>query len=500
MALPCLNIEVLETIILHTLPEGFENMALTCRKIYTISKPFIQRHNTLRTHFRSFTYFEKMADSSFTIRSAFDLIVRIAVEPIVARYVRHADLRVDSIFLRGRPREFNPDVHCDDTLLRLFSESPELKEGGLDWCEYFSVIEEDLQSARYSQYASAFLLTLLPNVKTLILPRMWKPLAATDSIINAVIDEAKRSARDSCDPASLAQTTKFETSSSLGPKETFELAWACPFLALPHLRSFRAPSCVALEDSPPANTYIPSYPYSDTFGERLVTANLVSCCIDHRGISDFLKHTRSLRTLRYSHSTKNDSSPSGVDWDICRFIMAIGHRVGSFLEELSVTISDIRGSIAPGRVSMQAFQHLRQLQLPLQVPACNVMDATDPQDPDAIAEPLAVQVSLAERHEFEGDGTCITDLIPSSVARLALISTGTNDHAKILEIIFRHFAARKAFKLPALEEIQLSYYQGSEDRYQRQCTELYNEAANGDVALYLMQWPSSCTLSWDEGY
>lgn len=74
---------------------------------------------------------------------------------------------------------------------RLLAESPDLAEAGLDWKEYYTEIKEDLEAYRYSQYAATFLLTLLPNVETLTLPKCWKPLEATDKLLDVVVRKVR---------------------------------------------------------------------------------------------------------------------------------------------------------------------------------------------------------------------------------------------------------------------------------------------------------------------
>ena len=56
MALTLLPTELLENIIMHVLPEGFESVAVTCKKIYCICVPFIEQHNILCSRFHHFTY------------------------------------------------------------------------------------------------------------------------------------------------------------------------------------------------------------------------------------------------------------------------------------------------------------------------------------------------------------------------------------------------------------------------------------------------------------
>ena len=497
MALTRIPAELLENIITHLLPEGFESVALTCRKIYALCTPFIENHNTLRSQFHSFTYYEKMTDPAFTIRTAFDLITRIAVEPIVARYIRYADLKVDSFFSHRRPREDCPAIHCGDAVVKLFAESPYLEQAGLDWQKYYTEIEEDLQAARYSQNAAAFLLTLLPNVKTLTLPQKWKPISATDKLADAVVRKAKQSHHLPFDTPSLAQTTRFGPSVSLGSRTGFDLAWACPFLTLPLMRSFSGLSCVALDDGGHKSMYTPNGLYGGGFGDVLEEVHLGSSCIDEVGIASFLKHTTRLRTLRYSHSTKGSDGTRNGDWNICKFLTAIERAAGSHLEEISVSIRELRGSITPGRVSMRGFQRLRKLELPLETPMCNITAAAASQAATTPNHSLVIGDGSAECHELDNDEPSIGDLVPASVSQLSLISCGTDDHAKALDVMFRHFAARKESTLPALEEIQLSCPASADDAYKEQCARLRGETEKAGVVLHLNPWPSSVAGAWD---
>lgn len=166
MALTRLPNELIESIITHVLPEGFESLAVTCRRIYALCVPFIKRHDAPRSRFHHFTYHENPRDPSPTIATAGDLIKRIAIEPVVARYVRYADFKLDSPRSHIIPCGFVRDADCLHDVIRLFAESPYLEQAGL---------EEELnvnvyRNPRYSQHAAAFLLTLLPNVDRLILP------------------------------------------------------------------------------------------------------------------------------------------------------------------------------------------------------------------------------------------------------------------------------------------------------------------------------------------
>ena len=202
MALTFLPRELLSIVISHTIPEGFESLALTCKDIHVLCTPFIQHHNTLRSQYRHFNYTKTPS------RTAFDLIYRIALEPLVARYIRHADLINDSIFIHG---EGALAYHrgLNDGVLRLVSESPYLKQAGLDWEVFLNRMGQDVTANQYSQDAASFLLTLLPNVQTLNVPDGWQYSPATDSPLSAIIHTSKQASQPHA-RSTLSQVTRFE--------------------------------------------------------------------------------------------------------------------------------------------------------------------------------------------------------------------------------------------------------------------------------------------------
>ena len=482
MALTRLPTELLETIITYVLPEGFESMAVTCRKLYILCIPFIQRHNALSSRFHYFSYHKNLEDPIIT---AGDLIRRIAVEPIVARYIQYANFELDSPRSFTIPRGFIGDADCREDVIRLFASCPYLEQAGLDWKKYLDKTKEELNDdklSNYSQHAAAFLLTFLPNIKKLTLPRYWKPLNATDKLIDAIVHRTKQSS-SLCDRPSLVQVTRFELYVSRVPQDRFSLGLASPFLALPRIRSFRGPSCVVMDDN---QKRIKHY----SFGETLESVFFVACCVDEVGIADFLKNTKRLKTLKYSHSTKYNISIQC--WDICKFIAAIKRQVGSHLVEFSISIGEPFGSIAPGKVSMRGFPCLRQLEFPLEIVICNITAAAC--RVSKLSESL---VGSPSDHELDCDALFIGDLVPASVSVLSLISHGTDHHDKALDVMFWDFAARKGTTLPALKEIHLVCPNSADDAYKDHCTRLLAETQKAGVDLHLEPWPHSGTLTWD---
>ncbi|KAL8909955.1 MAG: hypothetical protein Q9171_004721 [Xanthocarpia ochracea] len=335
-------------------------------------------------------------------------------------------------------------------------------------------------------------MTLLPNADTLILPKLWKPLDATDELIDAIV----RKTNEAYSPenwASLAQVSRFENSASV--VEQFTLEWVNPFLALPHVRSFHGTSCVATADDGHRNNQ--SNNSERGFGKTLVEIDFLACCIDDVAIADFLHHTSHLRTLEYSHMTKADSGPQA--WNICKFITAIERNVGSHLEQLSISIRELRGSIPPGCTSMRGFQRLRKLEFPLEIVVCTIAAATSCRSAIIPNVPLVVKDGSTDEHrDLDHDEPFISDFVPALVSQLSVLSSGTNVHAKALNVAFRHFAATKASTLPALEEVQLSYPDNATVTYKDQCSRLLAETEKTGVVLRLNRDPAESIITWNE--
>lgn len=195
----------------------------------------------------------------------------------------------------------------------------------------------------------------------------------------------------------------------------------------------------------------------------------MSCCIDEVSIAKFLQHNPNLKTLRYSHLSKQIVGDQY--WNICDFVAAIEREVGNHLAKLSVSIRAYSDQIVSGRVSLRGFQRLQKLELSLEI-------AIDMNDSELF----------------------IDDLIPASVSQLSFISKGTDNHAKILDVIFRDFAVRQKQKkiiVPALERIVLTCPNDATDAYKRQCASLLAETEKAGISLELRFFTSFSTLIWD---
>lgn len=351
MALTTFPPNLLDLIVEYSLPRSFENLATTCQTIHARCTPFIKRHNELRSRFRDFVYYAHAQDS---LVAASDLISLIAADPIVAQYIRAANLKEDSKFLShlrvyGEPPKSVPSIEDGGAIVQLFANSTYLRRARLDWRKYYSTFAEDVREMRYSQQGSSFLLTLLDGTEQLTIPSSWKPNAATNQLLDVLVNEAKQSSF----PSSGLWSVKSFHGSLLRPEaQDWGLSWASPFLALPHLKSFSGPGGSAVREIPRSLAFRSS-PY---VADALETAHLGGCCIDDTGIADFLRHTPRLKTLTYSHSTQQKYLPP--NWNICEFVNAVAREAGSHLIEFSVDILELRGVILPGKASTRSFQKL----------------------------------------------------------------------------------------------------------------------------------------------
>ncbi|KAA8645024.1 uncharacterized protein ATNIH1004_009235 [Aspergillus tanneri] len=470
MAFTQLPIELLEQIITYTLPEGFESLALACKYLYTVCIPFLEHHNNLRWHFRDFRYCktkwsfrvnQQLLRFPDTATSAYNLISRIAIEPIVGRYILEADFTGDSrLYSRfaSTNREETTYEDRDKAVRQLFADSSYLRKAGIDWKEYYSAMMEDINNCCYSQQAAAFVLTLLPNLQRFRLPELWNPTPASEKLIATVIRIARQ---PTYNRASLSQVTKFEET-----RGSYNLSWATLLIALPRIQSFQGGGCIgkAYDVKSIESKYLCS-----EFNSTVETVGFWEASINAVAITDFLKHTPCLKSLTYWHSEKDSVKNQG--WDLCEFISAVQRNVGSHLESLSTVTTELRCLISPGKPCLRSFQRLRRLELPLGIVICGLKAA-----------------ELADYRSLDFN-SLLGDLVPASVSQLSLFSPGKSPHDKALDLVFRDFATQKQLQTPNLTVIRLTCPDDADELYKAQCTNLAVETERAGVALEITETP-----------
>lgn len=477
--------EILEYIIEYSLGEGFESLALTCKHFHELCSRYFKHYNELRFHFQKFSYnktnsfVKSYLQAHFqrpnTVCSAYNLIARIAIEPTIANYIREADFREDSWATERLVRELATIPERDEAVARLLAGSPYLKEAGLDWKEYLAAIDRDLEVRGYSQHAATFVLTLLPYLEVIELPRRWKPVAATDKLLNAVIQRARRASSNHQNSA-LERVTRFKFPNSRRQVRTlFDPSWAVPFFYLPNIESFWSKSCARTSDGD--GRIVPLCSHSSF--STLEAIYLEWSYLDEAAITGLLRHTPNLKTFTYSHFAKTYTDLQ--DWDMCRFVMAIEREVGSHLVELSIILHDSPDeiSITPGKVSMCGFSRLQKLEIPLELAMCNI------------------RTSAPTDSELDDSASLLRDLVPTPVSHLSLTTLeGNDDHVKAIDLMFRGFAAKKETQLPMLEEIQLLCYCYDNKLCKETRSKLAAEAQKAGVTFSRRDWTGVADSAW----
>ncbi|KAK8044232.1 F-box protein [Apiospora rasikravindrae] len=180
--------ELLFQILKCALPYDFESLALTSKRMYALSRPLLARHNELRSRYRSFRLGQSSTDlqvlATIDPLCVPELLLDIAADPIIARYIVHADLgdrvyvndaiddggRIDDYKIKERLQ--HPDER--DRLRALVNESRHLAMLDLSPNAWFAnIVNDEYGLAGEPDYPVAFLLSLLPNLESLALGNEW---------------------------------------------------------------------------------------------------------------------------------------------------------------------------------------------------------------------------------------------------------------------------------------------------------------------------------------
>jgi len=488
MALLELADELLALIVDHTIPEGFESLCLSCRKFHTLCKPLLKHHNELRSHFRNFDYLLKDKYPSLTIRTPFELIARIAEEPVVARYIEHADFKADlRLPVGGRLWIMERDGYRPETVRDLFASSKYLS--GTESQDYFEKYERGLEDNQYTQAASSFLLTLLPNVKTVVLPFRWTHDKETDKLFEAIVHHARQPNATSTN-ASLALVTTLKTGFSYAMRQGLVLNKITPLLALPNIHTFHGPTSISdIEAREPSS---PRQPIPPPVGGTLEIAYLRGCNLDGPTMKYFLRYTPRLKTLVYSHSDKQLSRV----WDICDLVTTIGKEAGSHLEELSITKREFSGKIALGTATMRDFPRLHKLEIPLDLATCVIRSAAhlgaDPADQSHVnllmcgLVPASVTRLFLTSEEWKSrDDDHNSTALSETIDGVQVFEGRPQQHKQTLETMFHCFAEKKDEQLPCLKEIRMSCHWSADEALKARCESLRAELESVGVGAHI---------------
>ena len=358
MALLGLPTEVLQDIVQHAVPEGFESILLTCKLLNDIGTPYLDEYNTNK---RKWSTIDIPRDWDSDVKIVGDLLLHVSESPIIGRYIKHARFGIRY----GDDGPVRTEVRFNDALDRLWEHLGGDMQTGLP--------EEEVKTYRFLR-AVISLLTFLPNVEELHLPSRWRDFNvhtlkddddknSTSQDIWYVLDKlvvdcnSHETARKP-----LASLQRLCYTMPGGSDEYHGFRDFVPFLAMPQIKELYTSSCKLVKD---LTTGIPfgtwRYPNYQSGLRRIELAN---CCMDAT-ISQFLSHVPSLQIFRYSHQVKWHGCE--YEWSAGEFVAAVASCCGDTLTDLAITIEGHIGSIVTGVTSLHQFTKLEHLQLDMRV-------------------------------------------------------------------------------------------------------------------------------------
>ncbi|KAI1399686.1 hypothetical protein F4819DRAFT_406989 [Hypoxylon fuscum] len=449
-----LPVEVLRHIIEESMPEGFENLMLSCRAVYECGRFLLESHATRKREWRRFSL------SRFCIhKSCYRApVYSISVEPVLARYMEtvlpHPFLWFNYNSICGSCRGHTHDPVIEEHIRRSIVESPYLRKAGVDAEKWASEI--NLMGSNVSTYLWTFYLTLLPNVKVLGLPDYFPHAIQMSQRLPhgyygrhrgywtqtwPVIKEIGRRIQENPEDASLGKLTTLRIVGIYSPfgNYKFPIAILSPLLVLPNLTELYARNVVA-------TSYVPHFGsscwYYRNINSNLRTIELNNSCMDVESISELLAHTPYLVSFKFHY---NFFPPSR--WLAGPFVAAIGKHVGQHLEELAITMNvRTTSTVTKAVTSMKEFTKLKRLEI-------------DPQVFYSDHMPAEFEGSRPSyRREMIKSIPPFTQILPYCLEELKIYfqSRVESDLISILGRLFRHFTANQP-KFPPNMKIYLLY-------------------------------------------
>jgi hypothetical protein len=399
----------------------------------------------MKSQYGDFEYGPFQGDDFCT--SSFELIARIAEDPIIARFIVKANLKEDC------PPEDDEqaDAHIQRALLSsnvlsLLENSPYVQRSGIDAARSLeSMIAQYTPDDCNLGLTQTLLLSLLPNVTEMSLPKLWEvegdgmsgspseeSLRQLSDLLNDIVNGANNPAEPN---AALSRLTTIHPSSAWDYNRNhypWQLSTFAPFLCIKSLKNFCAGDCRAtcvggghiIQDE----LYKFVAPENKNFGAGLEVVELVGACVDSTELRNFLSPMRNLRSFKLSFN--------GDEWEADEIISVIEEEVGGTLEELSLSILYCFGDSGMGIDSMKKFTKLKELE-------------------------IDIQLFLGPQHRiiFEGPlGTHLPplgDILPRSVTKLTLLAGYLGDYTQALNWLFADIDIPAGIeeKLPVLKEI-----------------------------------------------
>ncbi|GIZ41219.1 hypothetical protein CKM354_000453200 [Cercospora kikuchii] len=451
MSLLGLPTELLDDIILQVYSNGdLESMALSCKRNYDLSKPHLKQYNILRRQWNNVRVTKG--------RSILATLVAIARDPVVARLIRTLDLTLanesegdyecTAICTPGHVGYVHNSEARSLVCMSVRSSLPlALAEQNAD--AWTRMILPDRTISRAGPviigqnvpgmirhitrrdvviHRTIFLLTLLPNLERLRLPKFWdcsesgQP-AKWEQVLSAISHLA------SGDQGMLAPNRYLDAPlarlESLSPSQEIDDDGRCrvglkgiaSFLLLPGLRHVNIMKFMACEDEQ-MYTGIP-FQWSSSPGASPGSAmsnvralHFEGCCIDAVNIGRILERMPAVTSLKYSHHATWNGC--GHNWDAGAFAAAVSHRCGAQLRQLSLTVHRRMGAVESGIFSLHEFMALEEVQLDL------LMFAAPPPGSGLLSRARGVNPEADDEWNIS-DIPPLSQILPIGIERVSLI-------------------------------------------------------------------------------
>lgn len=463
MGILALPQEILLDIFEASRPNNFENLALTCKQLYHAATPLLAQHNSFQKKYRNFKF------GSATVETVPELLSKIAADPIIASYIVHANLGDrECPDIEDLPITFPDGV--SPALAALVKQSEHLAvlsddpEFSTSWLR--KIVEHTDEWEKPFDFPVAFLLTLLTNVESLILPKEWCGPSVGNRRVGSV-DELCRSGFDLVDLLisrandvelrdqplqklhTLHPTHDVDTQSGTDMESIF------PFLALDSLRELHHEYGVYEPTSEEINEgFCVQYP---ALGKHLEVVKLHDYVMSEHGASVFFKDMHRLRILEFQYSGKDEI---GYDWDVDRFLWFMMGHIGSNLEKLSLTTGLAWPDKHVIESPLHGFEVLAHLELDTVLfvnstgSTGNIIDVEEEEEEDDDDDD--------DEKEYDSDGNSyddgkwrLVDMLPASLQTLTIYVPSTKRDCECLEQLFDGFDDRMEENLPRLKEVKV---------------------------------------------
>lgn len=432
--------EILAMIGREAIPETFESLMLSCKAVHAAISPLLLEYNMIR-HFKHFSYRKQIPSrKGWSIRTPCQLIYEVALQPKIAQVIEFADLRRDmfddedqSDLWNGMDPTASEEVRTAiEQVVGGSSVVQELKRHSgeeFDWPSAILKLGDPNESSRDSSsaWATAFILTLLPNVRTLAIGQSFLESQDQDdsSFISTVAKLFEIMAND--------RNRSGSSAVSLGQLSELVPSWGSSYdtrlplhayqwlFSLPSMEVCSLYSCVCLEDG---YTGIPWIGRVQLF-PRIKELNLFDSVLGADEVYEVTSRMPHLETLSVEFGTKWHGCGS-MDLEFDRFITELGRAAGAQLRSLSLRLES---EMPDWETSIKSLHCLSRL------------------------EELEIEGALL--FDGSGDDPSLVKALPPSLQRLRVYLDKKFDRTGALHDLFNDFAAQYSSLLPDLQVVEV---------------------------------------------